>query len=344
MIKVSVIIPVYNTAPYLRRCLDSVCGQTLRDIEIICINDGSTDNSLEILNEYTQKDKRVKIINFKKNKGVSIARNTGIDKAKGKYIGFVDSDDWVDKDFYLTLHTIASKNNVDIAKGGFVATNQNQNTFRLNMLIQKNKAYFCSEFTTAIYQTNFLKKHKIFFPAKLTNGEDSVFVARAALLANLVKTTNDVCYYYVQENSLLNSLIYNYKKIVSYCNMAKIIIDFLNKMKFSETEYNITALQMVGALTDFLFDKTTKTQAKKYIVNKVFCLYHSIKREYRRNFQQRLITNNLELYRYLESDDQEGLYDYLCKRMLIPAAERTRSIVLKNIRANVIKDIGIKKI
>ena len=91
MPKVSVIIPVYNTENYLRKCLDSVINQTLDDIEIICINDCSTDNSLNILKEYASKDERIKIIEFKENKGASVARNTGIAESNGEYIGFLIS-------------------------------------------------------------------------------------------------------------------------------------------------------------------------------------------------------------------------------------------------------------
>ena len=93
--KVSIIIPVYNVEQYLPKCLDSIINQTLKDIEIICINDGSIDNSLSILKEYASKDDRIIIID-KENEGQGIARNLGIKKAKGKYIGFVDPDDWVD--------------------------------------------------------------------------------------------------------------------------------------------------------------------------------------------------------------------------------------------------------
>lgn len=92
----SVIIPVYNVEKYLIRCLNSVCGQSEERIEIICVNDGSTDGSLDILNAFAEKDKRIRIIT-KKNAGLGAARNTGIDAAKGKYLAFVDSDDWVDR-------------------------------------------------------------------------------------------------------------------------------------------------------------------------------------------------------------------------------------------------------
>ena len=89
MAKISVIVPVYNAEKYLVQCLNSIINQTFKDIEIICINDGSTDNSLKILKEFSEKDSRIKIIN-QKNSGVSIARNKGIDTASGDYIFFVD--------------------------------------------------------------------------------------------------------------------------------------------------------------------------------------------------------------------------------------------------------------
>ena len=95
MTKISIIVPVYNTEKFLEKCLNSLIKQTLKDIEIICINDGSIDNSLQILRKFANKDKRIQIIN-QTNSGLSIARNAGINKATGEYIGFVDSDDWVD--------------------------------------------------------------------------------------------------------------------------------------------------------------------------------------------------------------------------------------------------------
>ena len=95
----SVIIPVYNVEPYLEQCLDSVINQTYKNLEIICINDGSTDNSLKILEKYQKKDNRIKLIN-QKNKGLSEARNAGLDVAKGEYIAFVDSDDYLELNAY----------------------------------------------------------------------------------------------------------------------------------------------------------------------------------------------------------------------------------------------------
>ena len=95
MVKISIIIPVYNVENYLRVCLNSIVNQSLSDIEIICVNDGSVDNSLDILKEYAAKDNRFVIIN-QENCGQGIARNKALDIAKGKYIAFVDPDDWIE--------------------------------------------------------------------------------------------------------------------------------------------------------------------------------------------------------------------------------------------------------
>ena len=116
---VSVIIPIYNTEKYLPDCLDSVCAQTLRDIEIICVNDGSTDNSAAILAEYAQKDDRIRVIT-QKNAGELAARNTGITASSGKWLGFVDSDDAVEPEMYQRLLKNGIEYNADISHCGLM--------------------------------------------------------------------------------------------------------------------------------------------------------------------------------------------------------------------------------
>ena len=114
MIKISVIVPVYNVEDYLKECLDSIINQTLKEIEILCIDDCGTDNSIDILREYSKKDNRIKIISHKENKGLGPARNTGINEAKGEYISFIDSDDFISKDYYENLYNTAKKYDSDI--------------------------------------------------------------------------------------------------------------------------------------------------------------------------------------------------------------------------------------
>ena len=113
---ISIIIPVYNVEPYLEKCLDSVIGQTYPNLEIILVNDGSTDNAPAICNKYAKKDSRVKVIH-KENGGLSDARNVGIEKSHGKYISFIDSDDWVPKESIGYLHNLLISVDADIVSG-----------------------------------------------------------------------------------------------------------------------------------------------------------------------------------------------------------------------------------
>lgn len=115
--KISVIIPIYNVEPYLRQCLDSVVNQTYQNIEIILVDDGSTDNCGAICDEYAQKDDRIVVIH-RKNGGVSAARNDGIDRATGEWVAFVDPDDWLDVNFYECLFDAMRDQNIDILCSG----------------------------------------------------------------------------------------------------------------------------------------------------------------------------------------------------------------------------------
>ena len=105
---ISIIVPVYNVEPYLNKCLDSIVNQTYKKLEIILIDDGSTDNSGLICDEYASKDNRI-IVVHQKNKGLSAARNVGLNIAKGDYIAFVDSDDFIEKDMYFTMYNVMNK-------------------------------------------------------------------------------------------------------------------------------------------------------------------------------------------------------------------------------------------
>ena len=111
--KISIIIPVYNVAQYLDKALDSVVNQTYKDIEIICVNDGSTDNSLQIIENYAKKDKRIKVIN-QDNSGLYVVRQNGVKVATGDYITYVDGDDWLDADACDKIVSVAENSNADI--------------------------------------------------------------------------------------------------------------------------------------------------------------------------------------------------------------------------------------
>jgi glycosyltransferase involved in cell wall biosynthesis len=181
-ISVSIIIPIYNCAQYLEKCLNSVINQTLKDIQIICINDGSIDKSLEILNEFLKKDKRIEIINLNFNRGQSYARNQGLENAKGDFIGFVDADDFVDLDYFEKLYNEAIKNDCEIVMAGIRLHKRSGKTkiidnFKNKILIDVNEkiSHLNNGSTcTKIFSHNLISKYNIKFPEDLIY-EDNVF-------------------------------------------------------------------------------------------------------------------------------------------------------------------------
>ena len=142
MPKVSVIVPVYNVEPYLRECMDSIVRQTLKDIEIICVNDGSTDGSPEILKEYAGRDSRIVLVN-KENGGYGMAMNIGLDRATGEYVGIVEPDDYVALTMYEDLYNAAREYDLDLVKADFYrfCTDEGGISLRYTRLWRKPEDY-----------------------------------------------------------------------------------------------------------------------------------------------------------------------------------------------------------
>lgn len=256
--KVSVIVPVYNTEQYLKRCLDSICFQTLKDIEIICINDASTDDSLHILKEYALLDNRIKIVNFEQNQEVSHARNTGIEMARGEYIGFVDSDDTIESYCYEKLYNSAKESDADIAKGALKAVNGKYSGVRqINTKIKENRAYFWQEFTSAIFRRDFLMKNNLKFSEKIDAWEDPLFALQCAKRANVISFVDDVVYNYItrlDSKSYIADLDYAMQR----AQALEAMLDETN----TEEEYKIVYLEIIMNLY-FAFRSNIKTEEDK---------------------------------------------------------------------------------
>ncbi len=264
--KVSVIIPVYKTEDYLRKCLDSVSNQTLKDIEIICINDCSPDGCLEILKEYASKDDRFKIIDFKENKGAACARNAGIDVAQGEYIGFVDSDDFIDLDFYEKLYNKAIETGADAVKGKIKIHSDTTNIakevfYDINDDIKNNPAYFYHSFTTAIYNTQFIKTHKIKFPENINNFEDPYFSILAGFYYNKVETVFNAFYHY---NDYPNSSSKNLN--LSIITSIEEIYNLLNQANVNKKHYVILYNFLLKCLKPLTFNKELSITMNKQAI------------------------------------------------------------------------------
>jgi glycosyltransferase involved in cell wall biosynthesis len=263
MIKVSVIIPVYNTEPYLKRCLDSVCNQTLKDIEIICINDGSTDNSLAVLECRAQEDSRIKLITLPFNKGAAVARNRGIQLASGEYLGFIDSDDYIDLDFYEKLYAKAIENGAEIVKGAelkIIHPDGHITVDKHNNKIRQNKIHFWTEYTSAIFNRKFIQKNDIYFPEGLLVGEDPCFIIQASILSKRVDVIDSAQYYYVRRENSLNSDIWNKEKIQSYIKYVNYIVEFAAKANLPKNDHQIL---LEWLLKDIQYTSTIKSMGNK---------------------------------------------------------------------------------
>ena len=245
MPKVSIIIPVYNTEKYLERCLESITNQTLSDVEIICINDYSTDNSLNILNKFADNDNRIKIINFDKNQGASVARNKGIEIAQGEYIGFVDSDDFIDLDFYEKLYNKAKETSADISKADIRMFNNEtkdskiEDWISINDLIKINKAYFTISFTSAIFSRQLIMDSKIRFPEGYSFFEDPCFTIQIVFYANKIEFVRSSNYYYCNNCNSETRKILNINHVQSTYNISKILLPFINNNKINKEYYTI---------------------------------------------------------------------------------------------------------
>lgn len=247
MFKVSVIMPVYNAEDLLERSINSILEQTLKNVEVICVNDESTDNSLEVLEDFTDKYDFIKIIN-QKNSGSGKARNTGLDNAQGEYIAFLDADDiFVDKDSLEKMYQIGKDNDADIVGANLIRVN-NDDVFEENFNYSSgNYAFFDDEsvidskdygipwaFYKNIFKRSFLDENKIRFP-DLLRGQDPVFLAEILTKTEKIYTVNRNLYgYYYNANGLANDKINSTEKKIDYLKHYKQTFDVLDSSNYSQ--------------------------------------------------------------------------------------------------------------
>lgn len=206
MTKVSIIIPVYNSEKYIKKCIDSILNNTYKDIEIIAIDDGSKDNSLNILKEISEINSNV-FVYSQKNMGVAKTRNKGIKLATGKYIMFIDNDDFIDKDYIETFVKIAEENNSDIVFGGFRRPNNDGKIMESVKLIDSEwSKYKIMALWAKIFNRQFiLNNHIEILPNNI--GEDVYFMVKAINLTNKIYITDYIGYnWFYNDDSVSNTL------------------------------------------------------------------------------------------------------------------------------------------
>ena len=330
MPKISIIIPIYNAENYLKRCLNSVINQTLKDIEIICINDCSKDNSLEILKEYSKKDNRIKIINLKENKGESKARNIGLDNTNSEYIAFLDNDDEIDLDFYEKLYNKAIKTNSDIVKAGVDIINYDKKHQKdnLNELIKQNnsKLYFTHYWWSAIYKSSLIKENNIKFLEKYEIGEDILFLNQAILNCKKLEIIDNTYYHYHKRENSTDSKILNYEKIKSIINIREIIINnILNYEDFdklSDKIINDIFIWHIKSILNCCY-RTKNSKELDYIIDKTILIYTKINKYIKIN------SNIDEIHlSYLKSNNKEKLKELYLKN------NTPKKMFIENLRLN----------
>lgn len=240
MTKISVIVPVYNKEQYIRQCLDSLLKQTLKDIDIIVIDDNSTDNSLKIMQEYT-KYSNFTILHNETNLGIGKTRNRGLEYATGIYVGFVDGDDYVKDTMYLDYYNYAIKNNLDIVTGYYTKVGNNLELF-------KNTYFDISNIKTPniinnvdygpcnkIFKLDIIKEHNITFEEKLKY-EDMPFVASNLLYSKIGHINESYYYYRIHSNSettIIDKRVFDIYEIMDkvntiYEDITLVDLEYLN--------------------------------------------------------------------------------------------------------------------
>lgn len=207
MPKVSIIVPVYNSEKYLNKCLESLVNQTLEDIEIIVVNDGSFDNSAQIIKNYCIKYPRKIISLLKENGGLSDARNFGLSCATGEYVGFVDSDDYVDTNMFLSMYESAINENLDLVECNFSWIYDSNIKLDIGKEYDSIKSFFVNGrvmVCNKIFKTEIIKENHIEFPLGLIY-EDIEFFYKYIPYVKRAKLLNESLYFYVQrEESISN--------------------------------------------------------------------------------------------------------------------------------------------
>lgn len=246
-IKISIVVPVYNVESFIKQCLDSIVNQTLKNIEIIIINDCSTDNSGIICDEYAEKDGRLTVIHNEQTITQGPSRNKGIEISKGEYVGFVDPDDWVDLDFFETLYNTAKKNKSDIVKAEPIKVFPNgakeiQTTLntRIKEGLKKKLPLFLLftyEHWSAIFKREVIINNKVIYP-NIRTGEDVLFLLNVTYYSETISLISGTNYFYRQHQNSLVSIREKpyFESILHYFNL---LIHFINSHEMEKTYYDL---------------------------------------------------------------------------------------------------------
>lgn len=229
---ISVILPIHNSAKTLPRCIESILDQTLSDFELFLINDGSTDNSLFICNEYKSKDQRITLVNLERNKGVANARNLGIEKACSEYIVFIDSDDFVYKNHLISLYyspqiplgTLVHAPHLASSKGIINEKyEENEPYFIQNLVENETKKFdflFAGSPWSKLYETHIIKKYDIRFTENLNSNDDHLFSLEYLMHIDGYMNVGQKTYVFEDTPLSMTKRVYPFENYLKFVNLS----------------------------------------------------------------------------------------------------------------------------
>lgn len=275
MNKISILIPVFNTEETLKRCLDSVLNQTLEDIEIIITNDGSRDNSQNIIEEYAKKDNRIKFF-IQENSGLGATRNNGIEMATGEYIAFLDSDDWVDRDYYEKMYNVAKKGDIDLVISSFCIENIciNDRTYMKFNYKDNDKDNYLKDLINGnvdgfswnkLYKRSMINENNLRFPLReeFENVEDQYFSIRSVYYSKKIAFINNTnIHYFINKDSIVRK--YQKTLLNDIIKLHKSNIKLFQDNKFLETElYNKLYIGIINIINNEFKPNSNRSRKEK---------------------------------------------------------------------------------
>ena len=327
-ITITVIIPVFNAGSFLRLCIESVSNQTLRSIEIIIVNDGSTDNSIDVIKELQLKDSRIKIIDGP-NQGVSVARNIGLSAATGDYIGFVDADDWIEPNMFEILLTNIINNNADLAVCNIKLHNNGDEEFDrliikdevvdlgVNKKLALNNLFdFKYDYANwnKLYKRSIVLKHKIIFHPGMKIWEDLLFNLKYIHFADKLSILNQSLYHYrIHDESVMKKsesvLIEQYNFL--YCNYREFCTEQYFKEDFVALNYKMAEAvynnlfprfaKKISSENSFFTAVKLKSALLMKFVPEIFIFKNSDLKGYQGFKKRLLLRRNYYLFSFLDS-------------------------------------------
>lgn len=330
--KISVIIPVHNTEKYLEKCLDSVLNQTFTDIEVICIDDTSSDSSLDLLRAYEQKDPRIRVFSNKINQGQGYTRNYGIKLARGKYINFMDSDDYIPNYTYDKFYNFIESTDVDFVVGNVCRFNENvilkDNLYEaaFRNINENIPSTHISENPDLVYDScpvnklikkSFIEENKIYFPENRIYYEDVFFTFTLHCLSSKIGILNEEIYYWREraDSSSTSQKLDQMKNFYDRITIINLIKNFIYEHNVQENIRDFEYFKFLNHDLTLFIDKINDYDSKNHdlILDEII----NILEEIPQNIKEQLPFYRKIIYKMIENRDIDSLLDFTEKNTLL---------------------------